>query len=116
MPTTIARQGELLNNVSLTNSESTSQGFVFHNATSAALLIDGLSVGAGVPVTITYYAKGDASDTKTYLITDTANAAISHTTQLNRCIVMPESVFFPFRYVIPVLSSGTGTVRVCLKG
>lgn len=116
MPTTVARQGELLNPIDLTTDASTSKGFVFTNSTSAALLIDTLSVGAGVTVTVTYYAKSDPSATTTYLITDASNAAISHTTQQGRCIVMPESVFFPFRYVIPVLSSGTGSVRVCLKG
>jgi len=116
MPTAISRQGELLNSLALTADPATSQGFVFNNAASAVILVDSLSVGASTPVTVTYYAKADASTPTTYLLTDTSNAAITHTTQQGRCIVMAESAFFPLRFVIPVLSSGTGSVRICLKG
>ena len=113
MPTTIGRQGSVSDPITLTSDPATSQGFVLNTAAGALIMVD--SVSAGTAVTVTFYAKADASTSATYLLTDASNAAVSQTTQAGRCFTLSEQVFFPFRYVIPVISTGTAVVRVASK-
>ena len=114
MPTTISRQGEQFGPITLTNSVSTTQGFSTNLGAGAMILVDSWTGGAGT-FTVTFYTKADQRQTTTYLLTDSTNSAISHTTQAGRCFELPDALFSA-RYILPVISSGSAVIRYVVKG
>lgn len=113
MATTVSPFGSVSEPITVTNDPATSQGFSLSAYAAALVMVD--AVSAEAPVTLTFYAKSDPSLATTYLLTDASNVAISQTTQAGRCFTLPEAAFRPFRYVIPVVSTGTATLRVATK-
>jgi hypothetical protein len=114
MPTTIVRLGSLCDQITLTNSVSTTGGFSLSTDAGALLMVD--SKSSGTNITITFYAKADDRLASSYLLVDSAGAAITQIVSADgQCFPLPDGLFAS-RHVLPVVSAGTALVRVVTKG
>jgi len=114
MATTIVRLGSLCDQITLTNSASTTAGFSLSTDAGALLMVDSKSdVGN---INITFYAKADGKSADAYALVNNAGAAISQTITANgQCFPLPDELFAA-RHVLAVVSAGTALVRVVTKG
>lgn len=111
----IARQGSLLvDPITLTNDVATTGGFSLNLAAGGMLMVD--SKSAGGSITISFYVKSDDRYPDTYLLVAADGTQVTQTvTAAGQCFSLPDGLFGA-RYVLPVVSSGTATVRCVTKG
>lgn len=113
MPTQITRLGSATDQITVTADPATSAGFSVNQTVGAVIYVD--TVSAGATVAMTFYGKTDQRDSSTYLLVDSSNAAISQTIQAGRCFALPTLTTYGFRYIIPVVATGTATIRTTTK-
>lgn len=114
MPTAITRIGSVNDAIAITADAATSAGFSANSGVGVTMYVD--SVSPGPTATMSFYGKCRAEDSTSYLLVDSSNAAITQTIQAGRCFALPTLTIYGFRYIIPVVNSGTASVRTTIKG
>jgi hypothetical protein len=106
----IERQNSVTASLSLTSSASTSARVPFGPAGGGIIIVD--SVG-GAASKITWHASLSASDTPQPIYSD--GAVVETSIAASRAYPIPDACFAS-PIVVPVLDSGTASIRVSLKG
>lgn len=112
MATMISRQGPEPVSVSVTASTSTSGKFTLGERAGALLHVVSASATG---LTLKFYSLPNSKDlTERYLLRNEADADISITISANYCYQLPDELF-SCKWIQPILSSGTATIKVLSK-
>lgn len=113
MPEKLLRNSETYGPVTLTNSAATSFRIPMSLASGAIVQITACTAN----VTITWHScVSSLSDAQTFAVRDATGAAVTQAqVNPNMAYAVPDQLF-PAIYAIPVVSSGTATAFITVKG
>lgn len=112
MPTTIVRDSSIYGPLAITSDPATTTGFSLNLLSGAVVMVD--SVSPGTTATMRFYMKQDARDSTSYLMVNSTNSPLEVTIQAGRAFELPTELF-AVRQVLPVVTTGTASVRVVVK-